>query len=127
VTLLLLLLPLMAPGKELASTLSFLMQLSFRRLWQPYPLGDLHPQEQDIAAHMAQLGLVHTFVQVRQARRAASAAITASDGLFWPSDGLVWPSDGPMWCGGVVLMAEELPVGDVQLAMGYRSYFFFVG
>eukprot|EP00879_Flechtneria_rotunda_P023323 GHRR01024672.1.p1 GENE.GHRR01024672.1~~GHRR01024672.1.p1 ORF type:complete len:306 (+),score=114.27 GHRR01024672.1:880-1797(+) len=52
-----------ASGKELASTLSFLMQLSFRRVWQPYPLADLTPHEQEIASHMAQLGLVHTFVQ----------------------------------------------------------------
>lgn len=51
-------------GKELASTLSFLMQLSFRRVWQPYPLQELSQQEQDIAQHMAQLGLVHTFNQV---------------------------------------------------------------
>jgi hypothetical protein len=52
-------------GKELASTLSFLLQLSFRRVWQPYALAQLSAQEQDIAAHMAQLGLVHTFNQVR--------------------------------------------------------------
>jgi hypothetical protein len=51
-------------GKELASTLSFLLQLSFRRVWQPYALAQLSAQEQDIAAHMAQLGLVHTFSQV---------------------------------------------------------------
>uniref|UniRef100_A0A383W7J1 RNA polymerase II transcription factor B subunit 2 n=1 Tax=Tetradesmus obliquus TaxID=3088 RepID=A0A383W7J1_TETOB len=50
-------------GKELASTLSFLLQLSFRRVWQPYAMGELSAQEQDIAAHMAQLGLVHTFSQ----------------------------------------------------------------
>lgn len=51
-------------GEELASTLSFLMQLSFRQVWQPYPLAQLSDKEQQIAAHMAQLGLVHTFVQV---------------------------------------------------------------
>lgn len=51
-------------GKELASTLSFLMQLSFRRVWQPYPLAGLTPREQDIAGHMAQLGLVATCKQV---------------------------------------------------------------
>jgi len=51
-------------GSELASTLSFLMQLSFRRVWQPYPLAALTQREQDIAAHMAQLGLVATCSQV---------------------------------------------------------------
>lgn len=61
------------PGKELASTLSFLMQLSFRRVWQPYPLGDLSQQEQTIAAHMAQLGLVHVFAQVRACNHARGA------------------------------------------------------
>lgn len=50
-------------GKELASTLSFLMQLSFRRVWQPYPLAGLTPREQDIAGHMCQLGLVATCKQ----------------------------------------------------------------
>lgn len=52
-----------ASGSELASTLSFLMQLSFRRVWQPYPLAALTQREQDIAAHMAQLGLVATCSQ----------------------------------------------------------------
>ncbi|KAF6260454.1 Tfb2-domain-containing protein [Scenedesmus sp. NREL 46B-D3] len=50
-------------GSELASSLSFLLQLSFRRVAQPYPLAELSGQEQDIAAHMAQLGLVHSFSQ----------------------------------------------------------------
>jgi hypothetical protein len=51
-------------GSELASTLSFLMQLSFRRVWAPYPLAGLTPREQDIAGHMTQLGLVATCKQV---------------------------------------------------------------
>lgn len=40
------------------------MQLSFRRVWQPYALQGLTPREQDIAQHMAQLGLVATCTQV---------------------------------------------------------------
>jgi hypothetical protein len=64
------------PGKELASTLSFLLQLSFRRVWQPYALAQLSAQEQDIAAHMAQLGLVHTFNQVRALTRLGAGVPT---------------------------------------------------
>jgi hypothetical protein len=72
-------------GKELSSTLSFLLQLSFRRVWQPYPLAQLSAQEQDIAAHMAQLGLVHVFNQVGGVRAAAVASGAACLQLVTPS------------------------------------------
>jgi hypothetical protein len=52
-------------GSELASALSFMMQLGFMRVGQPYAFDGLSPLEQRIAAHMAQLGLLHTFVAVR--------------------------------------------------------------
>jgi hypothetical protein len=55
---------LLRSGEGLAATLSFLMQLSFRRVWQPYPLTCLTSQERGIAGHMAQLGLVATCSQV---------------------------------------------------------------
>ncbi|GBF95756.1 general transcription factor IIH subunit 4-like [Raphidocelis subcapitata] len=49
-----------ASGAELASVLSFLMQLGFRQVGRPYALSGLGPLEQRIAAHMAQLGLLYT-------------------------------------------------------------------
>jgi hypothetical protein len=52
-------------GGELASALSFLMQLGFRQVGRPYHLDALTPLEQQIACHMAQLGLLYTFVAVR--------------------------------------------------------------
>jgi transcription initiation factor TFIIH subunit 4 len=51
-------------GGELAGALSFLMQLGFRQVGRPYPLEGLGPQEQRIAAHMAQLGLLATYIAV---------------------------------------------------------------
>ncbi|KAG2490638.1 hypothetical protein HYH03_011029 [Edaphochlamys debaryana] len=47
---------------ELASTLSFLLQLGFRRVGQPCAWAELRPPEQRMAAHMAQLGLLAVFV-----------------------------------------------------------------
>ncbi|GIL88467.1 hypothetical protein Vretimale_15373 [Volvox reticuliferus] len=48
-------------SEDLASTLSFLLQLGFRRVGQPCPWGDLRQPEQRMAAHMAQLGLLAVF------------------------------------------------------------------
>jgi hypothetical protein len=51
-------------GGELAGAMSFLMQLGFRQVGRPYPLEALGAQEQRIAAHMAQLGLLATYIAV---------------------------------------------------------------
>ncbi|GLC45934.1 hypothetical protein PLESTF_000714000 [Pleodorina starrii] len=50
-----------ASSEDLSSTLSFLLQLGFRRVGQPCPWGELRPAEQRMAAHMAQLGLLDCF------------------------------------------------------------------
>lgn len=41
--------------------MSFLMQLGFMRVGQPYALLALKPMEQSIAGHMIQLGLLLPF------------------------------------------------------------------
>ncbi|GLI70388.1 hypothetical protein VaNZ11_015169 [Volvox africanus] len=48
-------------SEDLASTLSFLLQLGFRRVGQPCPWGELRQPEQRMAAHMVQLGLLAVF------------------------------------------------------------------
>ncbi|KXZ52981.1 hypothetical protein GPECTOR_8g352 [Gonium pectorale] len=45
-------------GDELASSLSFLLQLGFRRVGQAGAWGSLRPPEQRMAAHLVQLGLL---------------------------------------------------------------------
>ncbi|KAG1673265.1 hypothetical protein FOA52_002545 [Chlamydomonas sp. UWO 241] len=48
-------------GAELASVVSFIMQLGFRRVGQPCRLGALAPTERAIAGHLMQLGLLMPF------------------------------------------------------------------
>eukprot|EP00884_Botryococcus_braunii_P023136 jgi/Botrbrau1/9506/Bobra.0252s0121.1 len=48
-------------GAELASVVSFLLQLGFRDVGVPFPITDLTPLEQGIASDMARLGLVFPF------------------------------------------------------------------
>ncbi|GIL63092.1 hypothetical protein Vafri_17067 [Volvox africanus] len=48
-------------SEDLASTLSFLLQLGFRRVGQPCAWGELRQPEQRMAAHMVQLGLLAVF------------------------------------------------------------------
>jgi hypothetical protein len=50
-----------APGAELASVVSFLLQLGFRDVGVPFPITDLTPLEQGIASDMARVGLVFPF------------------------------------------------------------------
>ncbi|KAG2428431.1 hypothetical protein HXX76_011551 [Chlamydomonas incerta] len=50
-----------ASGDELAHTLSFLLQLGFRRVGQPCAWAELRPPEQRMAAHLTQLGLLAVF------------------------------------------------------------------
>jgi hypothetical protein len=48
-------------GAGLPSLISFLMQLGFMRVGQPYALSSLAPTEAAIAGHMMQLGLLLPF------------------------------------------------------------------
>lgn len=50
-----------ASGEQLSSTLSFLLQLGFRRVGQPCGWEELSGAEQRMAAHMVQLGLLAVF------------------------------------------------------------------
>ncbi len=59
--------------------MSFLMQLGFMRVGQPYELAHMQPVEQDIAAHMMQLGLLMPF-QVSGRRRLAKQPTHAAGG-----------------------------------------------
>lgn len=49
------------PGGALSSALSFLLQLSFRAVGQPCAWEGLTADEQRIAGHLCQLGLVYVF------------------------------------------------------------------
>ncbi|KAL6757496.1 Tfb2-domain-containing protein [Haematococcus lacustris] len=53
-------------GGDLASLMSFLMQLGFMRVGVPYALHGLGPLERVVAGHMMQLGLLLPFTHQRQ-------------------------------------------------------------
>ncbi|KAG7670055.1 putative General transcription and DNA repair factor IIH subunit TFB2 [Nannochloris sp. 'desiccata'] len=77
---------------ELASALGFLLQLGFQGE-RPLCCSDLEPQQRDIAAHMAQLGVLYTFqvggevwlkptrLAVLMASGVGSSPAAASDGF----------------------------------------------
>ena len=51
----------MFTGKELVHVISFLLQMGFKELGVPFRLAELDPLQANIAAHMAQLGLLLPF------------------------------------------------------------------
>ena len=98
------------------------MQLGFRQVGRPYPLDALTPLEQQIACHMAQLGLLFTFVAVSNTRKRKVYSPVGA----WGNDAVPECVVGGMfmslcnckdfgqWLGGAVLQSE----GWVRLGKG---------